>query len=115
MDHPIEENIEIEAMDDPIKQNIENEAMDDQLETYADNADEAMNVKAEAMFEKCLSLLEHKSDRQLVIEPAPPQPQPEVKKNKRKKLMVDSKNIPARITRSKVVNPARNTRSKKKL
>ena len=52
-------------------------------------------------------------DRQLVI--TSELPQPEEKKNKRKKPMADAENIPARITRSKVVNPANNTRSKKKI
>jgi hypothetical protein len=34
---------------------------------------------------------------------------------KRKKLVVDSKNIRTRITRSKMVNPTKNTRRKKKI
>ena len=52
-------------------------------------------------------------DRQLVITSAPPEP--EEKKTKRKKLMGDAENIPARVTWSKVVNPANNTRSKKNI
>ena len=42
-------------------------------------------------------------------------PQPKEKKNKRKKLLADAENIPARKTRSKVLNPVNNTRSKKKI
>jgi hypothetical protein len=73
---------------------------------------------------QCMSLLLGKcrvepiANRQLVIMSAPPPPQPKEKNNKgnkrNKKLMVDS-DIPARIIQSKVANPAKNTRSKKKI
>ena len=80
------------------------EAMDSlEIERFAEieaNADEEQAIIARV-------------DRQLVI--TSELPQPEEKKNKRKKPMADAENIPARITRSKVVNPANNTRSKKKI
>ena len=113
---------EIEGNVDEIEENVD-EINADQQAMY--------RAKAEALLESCLSLTSkldqtqknrmnrrvvqpasHEEDRQLVITSAPLPPQPEGrKKNKRKKLMVDSR-IPARNTQSKMVNPARNTRSK---
>ena len=55
------------------------------------------------------------NEHKLVITSAPPQPEEKKNKGKRKKPVAGAENIPARITRSKVVNPANNTRSKKKI
>jgi hypothetical protein len=88
-----------------------------------------IEAKLEGMFETCLSLannlalcrgaeafsIQPTAKRHLVITSASPHPQPEVKKNKNKKLMVDSENIPARIIYSKLGNPTKNTRSQKKI
>ena len=71
---------------------------------------EAMKIEANAEEEHAII---ERVDRQLVT--TSELPQPEEKKNKRKRLMADAENIPARITRSKVVNLANNTRSKKKI
>ena len=93
------EREEIEAMQlDEIEPNVEDiEGMD--------------SFQIEPMHREEIEPNEH----QLVITSAPPQPEEKKNKGKRKKPMADAENIPARITRSKVVNPANNTRSKKKI
>jgi hypothetical protein len=97
---------------------------DDEFEKLAFDGFEAiMAEEVDVPVIPPLNTIEPTADRQLVMtcsatgsspSGSPPPPQPEVPKNKRNKLNLNSQ-ISARITRSKVVNPARNTRSKKRI
>jgi hypothetical protein len=97
---------------------------DDEFEKLAfDDFEAIMAEEVDVPVIPPLNTIEPTTDHQLVItcsaagsspSASPPSPQPEVPKNKRNKLNLNSQ-ISARITRSKVVNLVRNTRSKKRI
>ena len=93
---------------------------DAEFETMANEGFKAIREEEVILFEVPLKISEPTDDRQLVItcsisESSMKQPPPEVKIRSKKIKLSKAQNIPARETRSKTVNPSRNTRSKAKI
>ncbi|KAE8790217.1 Mutator-like transposase [Hordeum vulgare] len=93
---------------------------DAEFETMAYEGFEAIREEEVILSEVPLKISEPTDDRQLVItcsirqsSTKPPPPEVKVRSNKTKRSK--AQNIPARETRSKTVNPSRNTRSKAKI
>ena len=81
---------------------------------------EAIREEEVILSEVPLRISEPIDDHQLVIicslsESSTKPPPPEVKIRSNKTKLSKAQNIPARETRSKIVNPSRNTRSKAKI
>ncbi|KAE8818385.1 hypothetical protein D1007_03829 [Hordeum vulgare] len=93
---------------------------DAEFESMAYEGFEAIREEEVILFEVPLKISEPTYDRQLFITSSISQsstkpPPPEVKIRSNKTKLSKAQNIPARETRSKTVNPSRNTRSKAKI
>ena len=93
---------------------------DAEFETMAYEGSEAIREEEAILFEVPLRMSEPTDDRQLVItclvsqsSAKPPPPEVKIRSNKRK--LSKAQNNPARETRSKTVNPSRNTRRRAKI
>ena len=93
---------------------------DAEFETMAYEGFEAIREEEVILSKVPLKISEPTDDRQLVItcsisQSSTKPPPPEVKIRSNKTKLPKAQNIPARETRSKTVNPSRNTRSKAKI